>query len=113
MKDKATNPIAMHTFTSGAKSTVIKPPYHLVPLIAIQLIAERFGFGAARHGARNYRQGANDPVFVQDRKNHMFEHMVNYLEHGKRSDLAAVLCNGAMLADLGAFVEDDPAEREK
>ena len=103
----------MQTFSSGAKSTVVKPRYDLIPLLALTLLAERFGFGASRHGARNYRKGANDPKFLEDRKNHCFEHLVKYMEHGKRSDLAAVLCNAAMLADVGAFVDDDPNERDK
>jgi hypothetical protein len=102
---------AMKTFTSGAKSTVKKPEYYLIPLIALQLLAERFGFGKARHGERNYRKGASDQEFVTDRVNHLFEHVVNYAEHRRRSDLAAVLCNAAILADLGAFVDDRTEKR--
>lgn len=101
----------MHQFTSGAKSTVKKPEYYLIPLIALQLLAERFGYGKARHGERNYRKGASDPEFITDRVNHLIEHVYNYAEHRKRSDLAAVLCNAAILADLGAFVEEEEKGR--
>jgi hypothetical protein len=102
----------MKVFASGAKSTVKKPEYYLIPLIALQLLAERFGYGKARHGERNYRKGANDPEFVTDRIDHLIEHVHNYAEHRKRSDLAAVLCNAAMLADLGAFTDDETKEKK-
>ena len=99
-----------HVFTSGAKSTVVKPRYDLIPLIALQLLAERFGYGAVRHGDKNYLSGSlrgptPDPEFIRDRQNHLFEHVAKYLETGSRADLSAVLCNAAMLAELGAFTD--------
>ena len=105
---KAPEP-AMKIFSSGAKSTVKKPLYYLIPLIALQLLAERFGYGASRHGARNYRKGKGDEEFINDRLDHLIEHLFQYTEHRRRSDLAAVLCNAAILADIGAFVEDEQA----
>jgi hypothetical protein len=98
-------PHTSHEFESGAKSTVVKPRYDLLPPIALELLAERFGYGAVRHGDKNYLKGKADPLFIRDRKNHLFEHVAKYLADGKREDLAAILCNAAMLADLGAFVD--------
>lgn len=103
----AATPIPMKTFTSGAKSTIQKPMYHLIPLTALELLAERFGYGAARHGERNYRKGGNDPEFINDRVNHLFEHVVNFAEHRRQEDLAAILCNAAILADIKAFINPD------
>lgn len=94
----------MHKFASGAKSTVVKPRYDLIPLAALVLTAERFAYGADRHGARNYRRGATDEVFITDRINHLQEHLARFAETRSRADLAAILCNAAILADIGAFV---------
>lgn len=96
----------MHKFESGAKSTVVKPRYDLIPLVAEQMLAERFAYGADRHGEGNYLKGSNDPVFLRDRKNHLFEHLKAYMKDRKRSDLAAILCNAAILAHCGDFVDD-------
>ena len=86
----------------------MKPRYDLVPQITVELIAERHEYGADRHGEWNYLKGKDDPAFIRDRKNHLVEHALNYARYGKRSDLAAILCNGSMLAELRAFVEDNP-----
>jgi hypothetical protein len=90
----------MHTFASGAKSTVEKPRYDLVPAEAVQYIAERFAFGASRHGERNWEKGVNDAAFFRDRKNHGFEHYMNYLCTGDVEELKAAICNMAMLAAI-------------
>ena len=103
----------MRLFASGAKSSVEKPRYDLVPAVAVELIAERFAYGAARHGARNYRKGANDTDFVRDRTNHLIEHVMKYAETGSRADLAAVGCNFAILADIGAFEGSTQRERQQ
>lgn len=105
MNDPQANPTPtppMHTFTSGAKSTVVKPRYDLIPLRGLELVAERFEYGAGRHGERNYRKGGDDPVFVQDRINHLIEHCMKFAEHRRREDLAAVICNAMILADVHA-----------
>jgi hypothetical protein len=98
-------------FASGAKSTVSKPRYDLVPIEGIQYCAERMGLGAQSHGPRNYMKGVNDEAFILDRKNHLFEHCKHYIDGttvtGKdgRVDtpldhLKAVLANASMLAAL-------------
>jgi hypothetical protein len=93
-------------FASGAKSSVIKPRYDLIPQRALELAAERFAYGAERHGARNYLKGTGDEVFITDRINHLIEHMLKFAETRTRADLAAVLCNAAMLAALKADREE-------
>lgn len=88
-------------FTSGATSSTEKPRYDLIPKTALQRLAERFGYGAKKHGDHNYKQGVNDPAFIRDRINHLIEHAVNYANGDRSTDhLGAVLCNAAMLAEL-------------
>lgn len=101
--------MGMAEFESGAKSSVIKPAYNLIPIEALSYIAERFALGASTHGPHNYKKGINDPVFWSDRENHAVEHLFNYINRktvvGKdgRVDtpldhLKAFLCNGSMFA---------------
>lgn len=103
----------MKEFDSGAKSTVQKPEYRLVPIEAMQAIAKRFAYGAARHGEKNYQKGANDPAFIRDRQNHAIEHLLHYVQQDtiKTPDgkvetpidhLEAAICNLAMLCWLEA-----------
>jgi hypothetical protein len=94
-------------FASGAKSSVEKPRYDLIPEIALALLAERYGYGAAKHGERNYLKGAGEEPYIRDRCNHLFEHVVRFTATRSRADLAAILCNAAMLAELGAFTDGD------
>src|SRR5438045_217019 len=97
----------MKVFDSGAKSAVEKPRYDLVPLSALRRLAERFGYGASRHGEGNYRNGANDAAFLRDRKNHLIEHAVKYANGDRSEDhLGAILCNAAILADLEQIADD-------
>jgi hypothetical protein len=105
----------MKTFSSGAKSTVEKPRYDLIPLRALKLIADRFEYGASRHGERNYQKGAHDATFVRDRINHLIEHAAKYAVLRDEENLSAILCNAAILADLHEIreniVADAPAEK--
>lgn len=108
--DNTTKPTKMKEFTSGAKSTVKKPWYHLLPQRALALCAGRFQYGAERHGEKNYQKGAEDKEFITDRINHMIEHSLKFAESRKTSDLAAILCNAAILAELGADKDKDGAD---
>ena len=105
--------LMMKEFESGAKSTVQKPDYRLIPLEAMQAIAKRFAYGAALHGERNYQKGAGDPAFIRDRQNHAIEHLLHYASgdtvitaEGKvetpQDHLEAAICNLAMLCWLEA-----------
>lgn len=111
-------------FTSGARSTREKPWYFLVPLVAIRYIAERLQLGAATHGLRNYMKGVWDEVFIQDRKQHMFEHTLNYIQGNTTVDengrvdtpldhLKAALTNGAMLAEIEEYRASNPVPAEE
>jgi hypothetical protein len=100
-------------FSSGAKSSVEKPRYDLVPLSALRAIAERFGYGASRHGERNFEKGANDPAFVRDRFNHLIEHAMRAASGDTSEDhLGAVLCNAAILIRLRELREATAIDRQ-
>lgn len=91
----------MATFESGATSTTEKPWYHLIPLSGLRRVAERFAYGAKKHGDHNYKKGAYDLNFLRDRKNHMIEHAVKYAGGDTSTDhLGAILCNAMILAEL-------------
>lgn len=100
--EQNTTPIEMHEFTSGARSTTVKPRYDLCPPRGIKLAANRFQYGADRHGERNYTKGAQDPTFIRDRINHLIEHALKFAASRQTKDLEAILCNGMMLAELHA-----------
>lgn len=88
-------------FTSGATSSTEKPRYDLIPVVALRRLAERFGYGAKKHGDHNYKQGAHDPEFIRDRQNHMIEHAIKYANGDRSTDhLGAVMCNAAMLVEI-------------
>lgn len=85
-------------FSSGAKSSEMRPRYDLIPLRAQEREAIRMAEGAMVHGENNYRQGLGDDDFITDRINHLFHHILLY-SAGDRSDdhLAAIRCNTGML----------------
>lgn len=95
-------------FSSGAKSSVEKPRFDLIPLVALRAVAARFAYGAERHGANNYEKGANDPLFVRDRCNHLIEHAMKAASGDTSEDhLGAVLCNAAILLRLKELKDAD------
>lgn len=89
----------IHTFSSGAASSGMKPRYDLIPPFALKRIAERFSLGAAKYGDNNWMKGVNDREFILDRLNHAVEHLynvINGIHHPVDSnddDLAAVILN--------------------
>lgn len=95
-------------FKSGASSSEVKPRYDLIPPCALKRLAERFGYGARKHGDHNYRKGFSDPEFVRDRINHLIEHAFKYAGGDRTEDhLGAVLCGAAMLAELERMAVDN------
>jgi hypothetical protein len=101
----------MVVFKSGGKASERKPPIHLFPIEAIEFGSERMGLGAATHGPENYMKGVDDEEFIQERRNHLAFHALNYAQGRTTVDkdgkidtpldhLKAVLANGAMLARI-------------
>jgi hypothetical protein len=101
------------TFSSGATSTSEKPRYDLIPVTALRRLAERFGYGARKHGDHNYKAGFADAEFIRDRMNHMIEHAVKYASGDRSTDhLGAVMCNGAILAELERLATEREIDRQ-
>src|SRR5687767_6158444 len=85
--------------TSGAKSSSEKPRYDLLERSFLRRVALRMGYGAEKHGERNYRMGAGDAVYRRDRINHLIEHALKYAEGDTSIDhLAAIGANCNILA---------------
>ena len=86
---------------SGAKSSSEKPRYDLIYRGFLRRLAERMGYGAAKHGQDNYKQGAGDAVYRRDRINHLIEHALKYAEGDTSTDhLSAIAANANILAYL-------------
>ena len=84
---------------SGAKSSSEKPRYDLIERSFLRRLAERMGYGAEKHGERNYRLGAHDADYRRDRINHLIEHAFKYAEGDTSTDhLAAIAANCNILA---------------
>lgn len=86
---------------SGAKSSTEKPRFDLIYRGFLLRLAERMGYGAERHGERNYELGANDPVYRRDRINHLIDHALRYSAGDTSVDhLSAIAANANILAWL-------------
>lgn len=95
----------MQKFTSGAKSSELKPRYDLIPIEALEYMAQRFAVGAKNHGENNYKKGIKDKTFIRDRTNHAIAHLMNYANKNTTEDspiehLQAAICNLAILCYL-------------
>jgi hypothetical protein len=102
----------MKAFTSGAKSTEVKPRYDALPIEGIKYGTRRMTLGVGSHGLHNYRKGIGDREFLEDRTNHLFEHILNFMHRrtttapksGRvetpRDHLDAIIANGMILACL-------------
>ena len=97
---------------SGAKSSSEKPRYDLIYRGFLTRLAVRMGYGAAKHGERNFEQGKGDAVYRRDRINHLIEHALKYAEGDTRTDhLAAIAANCNILAYLEDHAHVEPHER--
>lgn len=84
------------------KSSKVSLRLDLVPEIFIRRVAQRFTEGAEKYGAYNYRKGINDPEFIQERINHLKNHLSQFLMEGNDKDdnLAAIGWAVAMLMEF-------------
>lgn len=99
-KDKQT------TGKSSALSSKQMLFYHDVPPELYRRIAKRYTVGHKKYSPDstmnlNWRIGLDDPLYVMDRLNHMFEHMMDFLEYGNVQDdnLAAIVWSCAFLME--------------
>lgn len=65
--------------------------YHDVPPELYRRVAKRHTGGHLKYIPEitqnlNWREGLEDPHYIMDRLNHMFEHMIEFLENGNEAD---------------------------
>lgn len=97
---------------SSAKSSKQCLYYHDVPPELYRRAALRYTEGHKKYGTGpvniNWRIGITDPKYVADRLNHMFEHMLNFLENGDGLDdnLGAIVWNAGFLMEVQRLSPD-------
>jgi hypothetical protein len=91
-KQKAEEEKEKYRTASGATSSRLKLRFDLVPEIFNVRIAQRYTFGAEKHGEYNYRKGLTDPSYLQERIAHLRSHLSDFLLNGNTNDdnLAAI-----------------------
>ena len=90
--EKETN--AVTPGKSVAKSSKKSLYYHDIPPELLRRTALRYTVGHTKHNDNpvpismnlNWRIGLDDPLYVMDRLNHMFEHFVDFLDNGNTKD---------------------------
>ena len=93
---------------SEPKSSKVPLRYDLVPPVFIKRVAQRFTEGAEKYGDSNYREGVARPTFIQDRINHMLNHLQAFLIEGPDApddNLAAIAWGIAMLMEFQQTAE--------
>jgi hypothetical protein len=60
--------------------------FNLVSPHTIRRLARRHTGGAIKYGSVQWRQGINDQEYVADRFNHLWEHMLKFMESGNTED---------------------------
>lgn len=79
--------------------------FHDVPPELYRRIAKRYTVGHVKYSPEitqnlNWREGLTDPHYVMDRLNHLFDHVINFLDDGddKDDNLAAIAwCCGFLM----------------
>lgn len=103
MTKKSSKTENLTAFEGGATSTTQVERRELISKSAIDAMGRRFALGAEKHGMNNWRKGGAQ--FRLSRISHLIEHIYDYLEHGGRENIDAIICNAAMLCE---FEEKDP-----
>lgn len=70
----------LHVSDSGATSSHFPLRYDIIPRSLLERAAERYTYGATKHGERNYQLGLGDRGHILSRINHIYEHL-NKLFH--------------------------------
>lgn len=87
------------SFEGGSTRSQKRERYDLVPVEIDEALALRFGLGAEKHGANNWKGGGAE--FIASCLNHMRGHYVSLLKNGPfhtDDDIGAMLWNAGVLA---------------
>lgn len=91
---------AKSTYEGGAQSSQLDRFYELIPMEALDDLADRLTLGAKKYSSDNWKKGGKE--FVKARYRHLIRH-VHHLKksantEGADDDLGASLCNSAFLS---------------
>ena len=75
------------SFENNAKRSEKRLRFDLIPIEALEAYAERATIGAEKYGDFNWQKGG--PSFFQDAKNHLYYHLLCYL-NGRLDDEKAI-----------------------
>ena len=100
-----------HKAATGKKSKALSSKrslfFHDVPPELWRRVANRYTVGHLKYTADvtmnlNWREGLDDPQYIVDRLNHMFQHMVDFIDKGDEEDdnLAGVVWGAAFLMEV-------------
>lgn len=96
----------VRTGKSEAVSSKLALFYHDIPPELIRRIAMRYTGGHKKYGIGhlnlNWRIGITDVAYVADRLNHLFEHILDFLENGNEKDdnLGAIAWSAGFLMEV-------------
>jgi hypothetical protein len=60
--------------------------FNLISPHTIRRLAKRKTVGGIKYGIVQWRQGINDAEYVADRFNHLFDHLMKFMESGNSED---------------------------
>jgi hypothetical protein len=83
--------------------------YRLVPKEGLRRLAMRYTLGCQKYGEGNWKRGLRNPEFIEERKNHLVEHLFEYLERGNKYDdnLAAIAWGAFCLMEAEKVAAED------
>lgn len=90
-------PVGLSKFEGISTRSILKGRYDLIPREAVDALARRLELGADKHGPENWKTGGEQ--FRQATINHLFNHLLDYIENGNTSDANtdAIIANAAFL----------------
>jgi hypothetical protein len=74
------------TGKSGAASSHQALFYNLISPHTIRRLAKRLTGGGIKYGIVQWRIGVNDETYVADRFNHLWEHLLQFMDTGNEHD---------------------------
>jgi hypothetical protein len=95
-------------FENGSTRSKLDLRFDLIPKSAVEALARRLTLGAELHGENNWRKGG--PAFYQNTKNHLMDHVMNFLETGNQEDLDAIFANAAFLTEYKKLGRDKASD---
>lgn len=100
----------VQTGKSEAFSSERKLYYHDIPTELIRRVAKRHNVGHVKYNDNpvpiamnlNWRIGLDDPLYVMDRLNHVFDHLMDFMDNGDANDdnLGAIAWNIGFLMEV-------------